>query len=139
MSVNFAEAPIANQRVDTPSADDTFSVMYSGVSPEEFIEFWERCLSWGTEVAEAGTIDDLEAGYTVLKPIPYEIKSEQDRSFMASFDEANIAITGADRQDAYQSLVAEILDTYDALEEEAALPPAAAAQFALLRAYVVKA
>jgi hypothetical protein len=76
----------------------------------------------------------------VLRPILIEIERIGDTDFTASFKEANIAIGGLDRQDAYQALVAEILDTFDALtEEENNLGPDAATQLQTLRAYIVKA
>jgi hypothetical protein len=89
-------------------------------------------------VIEHGTIDALEVGYAVRRPIPYKIEMVAAGDYLASFDDANIAVGGRDAQDAYQSLVAEILDTYDVLEVEAEHSPQAQAQFALLQTYIVK-
>lgn len=83
-------------------------------------------------------VDLHEDGYIVLQPIPIIIERVDD-SFLATFEEANIAIGGVNRQDAYQSLVAEILDTFDALTEEGHLGPDAAAQLQVLRTYIGKA
>ena len=63
----------------------------------------------------------------------------RSRLQIATFQEANIAIGGFDRQDAYQSFVAEILDTFDVLTEEEYLGPDAAAQLQVLRTYIGKA
>ena len=88
---------------------------------------------------ETGTIDSLgEEDYTVLRPIPYQIKQLRADDFLATFDEGNIAIGGDDAQDAYQSLVAEILDTLDRLSSESRLSPAASRQLETLRRYIVK-
>ena len=85
-------------------------------------------------------IDDFgEDGYRVLKPIPIDIRRIGDGNFLASFQEANIAIGGLDSQDAYQGLVAEILNTFDTLNGEASLGPDAAAQLEVLRSYIVRA
>ena len=88
---------------------------------------------------DAGVINTLEDGYPVLKPIPYEIERIADGDFLATFQAANIAISGFDAQDAYQSLVAEILDTFDALVDEPRLGQDAAAQLQILRTYIGKA
>ncbi|MYA80134.1 MAG: hypothetical protein F4X39_06350, partial [Acidobacteriia bacterium] len=67
-----------------------------------------------------------EAGYQILQPIPVVIQEVAPEDFLASFHEANIAISGSDNDDAYQALVAEILDTFDVLIEERSLGPDAA-------------
>ena len=59
-------------------------------------------------------------------------------NFEASFREAKIAISGTDRDDAYQALVAEILDTLDILAEERNLIPRATEQLEILRKYIVQ-
>ena len=85
-------------------------------------------------------IDDLgEAGYHVLQPIPVEIKRVGIGDFEASFREANIAMSGSDRDDAFQALVAEILETFDVLFTEQSLGPDAAEQRRILRTYIVRA
>jgi hypothetical protein len=84
-------------------------------------------------------IDTLEDGYVVIRPILVRISRVDDATYLASFEEANIAIPGTDPQDAYQSLVAEILDTFDSLSSEPVLSGAARDQFAVLQSYVAKA
>ena len=85
-------------------------------------------------------IEDLgEAGYYVLQPIPVEIKRVGIRDFEASFREANVAMSGIDRDDAFQALVAEILETFDVLLSEQNLGPDAAEQCRILRTYIVRA
>ncbi len=85
-------------------------------------------------------ITDLgEAGYRVLRPIPVEINRIGPEDYQASWVEANIAIAGRDSQDAYQALVAEILDTFDTLAREPKLCQAAARQRQLLLAYIARA
>lgn len=85
-------------------------------------------------------VNDLgEAGYHVLQSIPVEIRRVGIGDFEASFREANIAISGNDRDDAFQALVAEILETFDVLLGEQNLGPDAAEQRQILRAYIVRA
>ena len=57
----------------------------------------------------------------------------------ASFRETNIAISGSDQDDAYQALVAEILETFDVLLTEQNLGPDATEQRRILRTYIVRA
>ena len=86
------------------------------------------------------SIDDLgEAGYRVLQAIPVEIRRVGIGDFEASFREANIAISGRDQADAYQALVAEILETFDVLLTEQNLGPDATEQRQILRTYIVRA
>lgn len=86
-------------------------------------------------------ITDLqEDGYTLLRPIPVEIEREDNGHAMATFREANVAIGGNGDQDAFQSLFAEILDTFDDLvDAEEHLGPDALRQLQLLKTYIVKA
>lgn len=89
--------------------------------------------------SEYDWIDDLgEAGYGILRPIPLEIKRIGIGSFEAAFRKANIAMSGNDGNDAFQGLVAEILDTFDLLLSEPSLGPDAAKQLRILRTYIVK-
>lgn len=85
-------------------------------------------------------IDDLgEAGYRVLQPIPVEIRRVGIGDFEASFRAANIAMSGSDRSDAFQALMAEILETFDVLLGEQNLGPDAAEQRRLLYTYIARA
>ena len=84
-------------------------------------------------------IDSLgEAGYRILQPIPVEIRRVEPGDFLALFREANIAISGSDNNDAFQALVAEILDTFDVLIKERNLGPGAAEQLRILNTYIVR-
>ena len=86
---------------------------------------------------EIDFITDLrEAGYSVLRRIPVEIKRIGPTDYEASFSEANIAMSGTSGQDAYQALVADILDTFDTLSAEQNLGPAAAEQLHILNTYI---
>jgi hypothetical protein len=136
MSVLLAEPPITSERIDV-SVPSTVSPMYAA-DTEGALGFWEKALSCADSDA-VGVIDELEEGYVVLKSIPYQIRPIDDVTYLASFEEANIAISGFDPQDAFQSLVAEILDTFDALLLEPHLGPDAAAQLQVLRTYIGKA
>ena len=84
-------------------------------------------------------ISELEQGYIVLNPLTVRVRPLADDVFEAAFTAANIAITGNSVQDAYQSLIAEILDTFDALEAEPQLSPVAAAQRQTLRTHIGRA
>ena len=79
-----------------------------------------------------------ESGYLLLQPIPVSIQEIAPGDFMASFHEANIAIPGSDSDDAYQALVAEILDTFDGLTEEKYLGKSAFDQLQILKKYIAK-
>lgn len=80
-----------------------------------------------------------EAGYHLRQPIPYLIRKLNNGTFEASLDEANIAIGGSDPHDAYQALVAEILDTFDTLiREEGNLGLEAERQLRVLKQYIVR-
>ena len=102
---------------------------------------WQAVSTVYESAIRQDVITDLhEPGYTVIRPIPYEMERTDDNEFVACVADVNIAISGADKQDAYQSLVAEILDTFDTLtQDEEHLGADAAAQLALLKTYIVKA
>lgn len=140
----FLVEPSVGHAISIPLSASTSLPVYSPADSQSVGE-WIESGAWGRIVAsfyeskaENLAINDLEAGYTVLAPIPVTIELVEDATYLARFDEANIAITGTDKQDAYQSLVAEVLDTFDMLATEANLAPAAAAQLAVLRAYIAK-
>ncbi len=73
-----------------------------------------------------------------MRPFCVQITRIGVANFEASFREANVAISGTDRDDAYQALVAEILDTFDILAEEGDLIPRAVEQLEILRKYIVQ-
>lgn len=125
----------------TPSVEFRF---YTGRFPAGSL--WSQLLSkMGSNTIspyEYCWIEDEDLGedeYRVLKPICAQIKRVGLGNFEASFPEANIAISGIDSDDAYQALVAEILDTFDILNAEEVLGPAATEQLRILRTYIGKA
>jgi len=84
-------------------------------------------------------IDHIE-GYRVLRPIPVTYEEMSDTDVQASFEAANIAISGISRQDAYQALIEEILMAFDDWSaDESALGPAPRQQLAVLKTYLGKA
>jgi hypothetical protein len=136
-----------------PSVSEPFvlgEIAVFGTFEFEVLETFAPALRIDCEAQDANLLEPLvkesfitdlhEGGYTLLRPIPIKIERVGEADYLASFSEANIAIGGSDDQDAYQSLVAEILDTFDNLtEEEQNLGPDAAAQLGLLGSYLVKA
>jgi|BarGraNGADG00312_1021997.scaffolds.fasta_scaffold50502_2 hypothetical protein len=136
MNILLAEPSIAIRRIDLSLFDaDPVTVRYSDAASR----LWQTVVScWYDEGTESDVIDSLEDGYVVLHPIPVKIRHLDDATYVASFEEANIAISGWNRQDAYQSLFAEILDTFDALVDEPQLSQHAAAQLRVLRSYLAK-
>ena len=120
--------------------------VYSGGDPEQpadqLLQWWSlgAAADQALPRTEHFLIDDLgEAGYHVLQPIPVEIRRVGIGDFEASFREANIAISGSDQDDAYQALVAEILETFDVLLTEQNLGPDATEQCRILLTYIVRA
>ena len=88
---------------------------------------------------EYTSIENLgEGAYRVRQPLPVKITRIGAGNFEASFREANIAISGTDSDDAFQALVAEILDTLDTLVAEPKLIPRAARQLQILREYIAQ-
>src|SRR5580700_4478476 len=88
--------------------------LVNAVSQEQIPNFeWAVTSSYHPTTEEVGISDLHEDGYTLLQQIRIVIEPTNDTDFTASFREANIAIGGVDRQDAYQAIVAEILDAFD--------------------------
>ncbi len=84
-------------------------------------------------------IDNLdEPGYRLLRPIPVEIRRVEYGYFLASFSDANIAISGQDSDDAFQTLKVEIIETFEVLIEEPNLGPDAKEQLRTLNIYIAK-
>lgn len=139
MNIVLAELPIASERFDATEHDDGVLAMMRSEWSADLELLWQSGVSYFDDGIEACTIEELEDGYNVTVPIPVTIERVDDKTYQATFEEANIAITGFDGQDAYQSLVAEILDTYDTLVNEPELGRDAAAQLAVLRRHIVQA
>jgi hypothetical protein len=79
-------------------------------------------------------------GYRVLRPIPVTYEEMSDTDVQASFEAANIAISGNSRQDAYQALIEEILTAFDDWSaDESALGLGPRQQLAVLRNYIAQA
>jgi hypothetical protein len=80
-----------------------------------------------------------DESYTVTRDIPVTIKPV-DLEFVAEIDAANLAATGSTLSDAFQNLVAEVLDAFDYLTaNEARLGPGPAQQLAHLKGHLAKA
>lgn len=133
MSIVLAEPPIASERVDVTER----GILAEMCGERDLRVLWQS-FSYYDGDDELCLIEQLEASYDVVIPIPVRIQRVDRDTFEASFDEANVAINGVDAQDAYQSLVAEILDTFDTLIGEPALGGPAAQQLAVLRRHIVK-
>ena len=84
-----------------------------------------RKVSFVKSKSSEAFIDDLpDVKYTLLKPIPVLLNPVGAGEWVASFEEANIAMSGDDPDDAKESLAYEILyamESYCA-EEEALIP-----------------
>jgi hypothetical protein len=75
--------------------------------------------------------------YTLLQPIPLKIDQVGEGDFLAGFDEANIAMSGETSQEAFQNLIAEILNAFESFSvEEANLGPEPARQLRILKKYL---
>lgn len=79
-----------------------------------------------------------EPGYRCLQPIPVEVRRAEYGYFLASFSDANIAISGQDRDDAYQALIVEIIETFEVLLEEPKLGPDAREQLNILNKFIAR-
>jgi hypothetical protein len=75
--------------------------------------------------------------YKVLQPISVTFEWIGEEGVLARFDDANIEITGDTPQDAFQSLVTVLLDTFEDFSRESErLGPEPARQLSVLRKYV---
>lgn len=136
MSVNAFEPTVSTDRV---SAADFYEEV-ARYDQEDTDLLWATALTcWNQQGVEYSLIDELEDGYEVRKPLWAKIEKINEGNYLATFEEGGIGISGEDSQDAYQSLVAEILDVFDALNDEAVLSPAAESQLEILQTYIVKA
>jgi hypothetical protein len=79
-----------------------------------------------------------DASYAVMEPIP--IQYERGRmGYTASFEEANIAISGMSKFEAYHALEVEIMDAFDDWSaDESALGRAPRQQLAVLKRFIHK-
>lgn len=78
--------------------------------------------------------------YAVTVPIPVRMVREGELDFTASFEEADISISGESLRDAFQALVLEVLDTFDYLLSHCSdLGPWPEEQLAILKSHLAKA
>lgn len=85
----------------------------------------------------AGFIDALSDDcYSLLKPIPIQYE-RVGNCFIASFPQANIAISGLTKQDAREALETEILDAFeDWIADESVLGVGPGQQLEVLKQYI---
>ena len=111
----------------TDSLDKRYLEYYRRQLEEESIgrEFW-------------GVIEKLpDSNYKLLKSIPIRLKCVGSNDWIACFDEANIAMSGNDRQEAQESLAHDIIYTMeDFCAEEDVLIPDLKESLRVLREYV---
>jgi hypothetical protein len=78
-------------------------------------------------------------GYVVKQPIRITHEDVSDSEVQAQFAEANFAVSGTSRQDAFQALTEEMLAAFDDWSaDESKLGPGPARQLAVLRTYLGK-
>ena len=85
-------------------------------------------------------IDTLtDSPYSLRQPIPVRLEKQEDGEWIASFEEANISMSGSDSEEAIE-LLAENIESAFALflAEEKKLSPRLAQNFAVLRQYIIK-
>lgn len=77
------------------------------------------------------------AGYTLLKPIPVQIKQADDKVWIARFEEANIGMSGHSLEEAKEALVHDIVNALELfLEEEEKLTPKLKENLDVLKEYI---
>ena len=87
-------------------------------------------------ISEARMDKFENAGYRLLQPMTIHYQ-RLGSGYVASWPEANIAVSGTTREDAYDALEIEILDAFDDWSaDEAALGPGPQRQFAVLKKYI---
>ena len=87
-----------------------------------------------TEIQIQRFEDDDE--HRLVRPITIRFE-RSGLGYVASFREANFAVSGITKQDAHQALEAEILDAFDDwTADESALGPGPRQQLSVLRQYV---
>ncbi len=75
--------------------------------------------------------------YRLLQPIPVRLEHGEDGEWTASFDAANIGMSGSSPEDAQQALAEDIVGAFTLfLAEEETLGPGPKEQLAVLRQYI---
>ncbi len=75
--------------------------------------------------------------YRLLQPIQIRLERDEDGEWTASFDAANIGMSGSSPEDARQALAEDIVEAFALfLEEEETLGPGPKEQLAVLRQYI---
>lgn len=75
--------------------------------------------------------------YTLLQPIPIRIEKVEEDDFLACFEEANISMSGETPDEAFQNLIADILEAFELFcTEETTLGPEPTRQLDVLRRYL---
>ncbi len=141
LSVSTSNSAYAgfHSRVTTPSGHPEFNFEKFAADHELRQLLYKASANQASPRTEYDWIENLgEAGYHLLQPIPVETRRVEPGDFLASFRQANIAISGSDNDDAFQALVVEILETFDALLGERNLGPDAAEQLRILGTYIVR-
>lgn len=62
--------------------------------------------------------EEFSNRYSLRRSIPIEIESFEDESFVATFEEANISMTGTDPQNAQEELTYAILDFFETFRDD---------------------
>ncbi len=137
-SLTFAEPTILVKGIAPSFSGNALIPVPSWTFDSDVDLWWQTLVEGWQEDPAADCIDTLEDGDLVIKPIRVTYKHTKD-SVTAMFADANIAMSGVDTQDAYQSLIAEILDTFDTLSVEPILAPEAVAQFEILKNHIGRA
>ena len=136
---NHAYDGFLKQSPATPSGWSDVRVQQSVADHELLQQLYSPSANQASSRTENVWIDNLgEAGYHILQPMPVEIRRVEPGDFLATFREANIAMSGSDSDDAFQALVAEILETFDVLISERSLGPDASEQRRILSTYIVR-
>ena len=120
------------------AATATFSLRIGSKNPLRVLRDSAQNLWDGPRVSEI-QIDQFEATeYQIVKPITIRYE-RADFGYIASFEDANFAVSGITKQDAYQALEMEILDAFDEwIADESALGPGSLQQLAVLKKHIQK-
>ena len=113
----------------------TISLTFNGSWHSEFNNPDQIVLHWKIEQ------EDLPNGepYEITTPIPVVVNRESDIEFEANIGEANLAGTGATRNEAFTNLVCVTLDAFDYFDtHQDELGPGPMAQWNFLRAHIAK-